>query len=394
MSRSRHHFNRKGKKAESFVHELALKTFLTDWCFLNPSLPNKKELCDLLVVFDNVAIIWQIKNVKPTERGQNSKSEVRKNLRQLSGARRQLFNLKTPIKLRNPRRTAETFDPNAITEVYLISVLLGYRPDFFPFVEPIGGFTAHVFTREFLQVVLSELDTIADFTNYLRAKESFIVNKEFLTIMGGEEELLAIYLKNNRSFGEITNASFVHIEKGFWNEYRTSLEYQSKKQEDQISYAWDGLINKAHEGSKRYEVVARELARPTRFERRVLAKRFVDDQLTAHNDEIHHLYRAAFQGQCATYCFLYCDQHISPDNRKLMLKAICYVVRGKMPQNNKVIGIATEKKFAPSCSYDFCLLVLPVWTSENQRQMEILQKQFGIFETPVMKVVQETEYPH
>ena len=61
MDISKDYFNIKGKNAEQLVQELALKTFLTDWCYLNPMLPNGKELCDLLVIFDTVAVIWQIK---------------------------------------------------------------------------------------------------------------------------------------------------------------------------------------------------------------------------------------------------------------------------------------------------------------------------------------------
>ena len=59
---SKHYFDLKGKSAEKLIHALALRTFLTDWCFLNPKLPNGKELYDLLVIFDNIAIIFQIKD--------------------------------------------------------------------------------------------------------------------------------------------------------------------------------------------------------------------------------------------------------------------------------------------------------------------------------------------
>ena len=60
----KHYFQLKGKDAESILHELAEGTFLTDWCYPNPILPSGKELCDLLVVFDNTAIIWQLKDTK------------------------------------------------------------------------------------------------------------------------------------------------------------------------------------------------------------------------------------------------------------------------------------------------------------------------------------------
>src|SRR5207302_10483253 len=60
----KHYFSLKGKNAENVVHELAKQSFFTDWCYLNPLLPNGQELCDLLVVFDNVALIFQIKDLK------------------------------------------------------------------------------------------------------------------------------------------------------------------------------------------------------------------------------------------------------------------------------------------------------------------------------------------
>src|SRR6266516_1626826 len=119
----KHHFTTKGKNAEQVLSDLAQQTFLADWCFLNPLLPNGKELCDLLVVFDEVAIIWQVKDLKLDNNGNANRREVEKNLRQLSGARRQLFDIKTPIELYNPRRKREVFDPSSSEEVHLISAL-------------------------------------------------------------------------------------------------------------------------------------------------------------------------------------------------------------------------------------------------------------------------------
>src|ERR1043166_9158345 len=72
--RSPHHFQLKGKNAEQFIQQLANKTFLADWCYANPRLPNGKELCDLLVIFDTTALMWQINAVvsKITSRSHNS----------------------------------------------------------------------------------------------------------------------------------------------------------------------------------------------------------------------------------------------------------------------------------------------------------------------------------
>ncbi len=61
---TKQYFQLKGKNAEKIVHDLALKTFMIDWCYLNPMIKSGKELCDLLVVFDNIVIVWQVKDLK------------------------------------------------------------------------------------------------------------------------------------------------------------------------------------------------------------------------------------------------------------------------------------------------------------------------------------------
>ncbi len=177
MNGTKHYFQLKGKNAEKTVHDLALKTFMIDWCYLNPMIKPGKELCDLLVVFDNVVIVWQVKDLKLDRNGKYKKSEVDKNLRQLAGARRQLFDLRKKIELCNPRRSKNFFDPSAISEIYLISVLLGEGEDYYSALEKIKGFDVHVFSKSFTQIVLNELDTISDLCNYLRAKEKFFFRK-------------------------------------------------------------------------------------------------------------------------------------------------------------------------------------------------------------------------
>lgn len=392
------YFYLKGKNAEKIVHELAIKTFLTDWCYLNPKLPNGKELCDLLVIFDEIAIIWQVKDLKLDKYGKYRKAEVEKNLRQLSGARRQLFDLKTAIELENPRRGKEQFDPTVIKEIYLLSILLGKGEKTFSFIENIKNYTVHVLTKNFTQIILSELDTIGDFTDYLRTKEEFLKKNKSLIIMGGEEELLAFYLMNNRGFNRFNRATHIIIDSGSWEHFQNKTEYKAKKKADKVSYGWDSIINRVHMTSSEYEKleyekVARELARPNRFQRRYLSKVYFDAHVRAHNDNAHELFRRILLGEGGTYCFLFQDDPEPREKRKAMLAAICWIARGKHQQNKKVLGIATEMKIRPACSYDFCLLDIPKWTAENQNDMEKLQKETGIFVNPNMGYTHEDEYP-
>jgi SEC-C motif len=244
------YFNIKGKIAEEIVHNLAKNTFLSDWCYLNPKLPDGKELCDLLIVYDDTAIIWQIKDLKLDENNRYKKEEVEKNLRQLSGARRSMFDLKTNITLTNPRRGDEVFSPQNIKNIYLVSVLFGQGEDYLSPIENIRGHMAHIFTRDFTQIILTELDTIYDFTEYLKAKEALIKTKKEFLIGGGEEELLATYLLENRSFSQFDGYDFITIGEGYWEMFQEKPEYKAKKAEDKISYIWDGIINRAYEGGK------------------------------------------------------------------------------------------------------------------------------------------------
>jgi len=391
---SEHYFNLKGKTAEQLVQELALKTFLTDWCYLNPILPNGKELCDLLVVFDDIAIIWQIKDLKLNKQGKYKKSEVAKNLRQLSGAHRQLFQLKTPIELNNPRRGEEPFTPESIKGIYLISVLLGKGEDTLSPLEDLKDSFVHVFDRDFTQIILNELDTISDFTDYLKAKEALLKQKNKFVILGGEEELLAAYLIENRSFENLEKASNVLITQGLWEDFINSQEYVRKKKEDEISYAWDSIINIIHTTSPKYEEVARELARPNRFDRRILSKTYYEARMTADSDNTRPIFRRMATLNKFTYCFLFADDKIvTRKHRKDMLRWICYIARGTFKDNKIVIGIATEKKAQPTYSYDFALLDIPEWTAENQREMEEFQQKTKVFLNPNTRVITESEYP-
>lgn len=388
-----HILDLKGKNAENFVYELSQKSFFTDWCYRNPRLPNGKEVCDLLVVYDEMAIIWQVKDLKLDENNKYKKSEVTKNIHQLFTAKHRLFDKNIPIELDNPRRGKEAFNPKLIKEIYLVSALLGKGEDYFSFAEIVKGKIIHTFTREFTEIVLSELDTIRDFVDYLREKESLISTGNKITIMGGERELLAYYLMNERSFEQLKIADFAIIEEGLWLELQKRSEYIAKKNEDKISYLWDEIINRAHTCGGEYERVAREMARPNRFERRTLSKAFFGAHIIAHKERDRNTFRRIVKKAGTTYCFVFLDDPEPRTRRKELLAAVCLIARGIHQDNQKVIGIATEMKIREICSYDFCLLEIPQWTDEAQKEMERLQKETGILTSYKKRLVHEDEYP-
>jgi len=156
-----HRFRLKGKRAEEMLEELARETFFTDWCFPNPRLPSGKEVCDLLVIFESTALIWQIKNLRVRADERYNPGEVAKNLKQLGGARRSLLDLKIPIKVENPRRGKEVFDPSIVKEAFLLSVLAGPGEAFYTPSATVAGHVAHIFSGAALERTLDEQHTFA-----------------------------------------------------------------------------------------------------------------------------------------------------------------------------------------------------------------------------------------
>lgn len=386
-------FQLKGKKAEEWVYELASESFLVDWCYKNPKLPNGNELCDLLVVFDDTLIIWQIKDLKTGKDGKYRESEVNKNLSQLSGARRSLLDLKREIILDNPRRGQEKFNPNKIKEVYLISALVGEEQNFFSFFEEFKNKKIHVFNKEAVEIILNELDTIKDFIGYLKEKEK-LFSKDTKKFWGsGEKDLLAYYIMKGRSFDELMGADVIYLAEGFWKHLNRKPEYKEKKERDKISYGWDSIINTIHTCGQEYEPMARELARTSRFERRILGKSFFDAHVKAHNQKENNVFRRVMKLGGVTYCLMFLNENNSREFRKNLLKDTCFVARGIHKENKKVIGIATEMKIKPTCSYDFCIVDIPDWGDDEQKQMKEIQKELGIFVNPTITPFHEDEYP-
>jgi len=383
----------KGQKAERAIHDLAEKTFLVDWCYPNPQRPGGKELCDLLVVFDDTALIWQIKDLKLDGEGRYKPKEVEKNLRQLAGARRTLFELPGPIHLSNPRRDTESFDPSPISRVFLISVLMGEGEEYYPFLQAYKHHTVHVLTRDFAPLLMSELDTVSDFVRYFTAKEALLEDGQRVQLVGGEEELLAYFILHERSFKGLENHDLIMIDQGCWEEVQKLPAYMRKKKADEMSYVWDSIIERAHEGSAEYERVARELARPDRFQRRVLSKCFFESQVRAHESDPSKVYRHLTEAGGVTYCFIFLDDPEPRTRRKEMLQAMCYIARGKMRQNTKVLGVATERTLAPTCSYDFCFLDFPTWNDQCQKHADELQDATGILSNVEERRISEDEFP-
>jgi hypothetical protein len=182
------------------------------------------------------------------------------------------------------------------------------------------------------------------------------------------------------------------IDDTVWPTFSRSPRFLAKKREDEISYGWDSIIDRAHDGSTAaYERAARELARPDRFARRVLSKTFLE-AYKEHWRSPLPLFRPMTALDDTTYCFLFMeDGHELPRKRRTaMLSLMCFVARGLPPFNSRVVGVATEKE---NRSYDYCIFIQPKWRPEDEARKLEIQKEYGIFVNPKVLQAGEDEYP-
>jgi len=180
------------------------------------------------------------------------------------------------------------------------------------------------------------------------------------------------------------------IDDTIWSAIQKKPEFIAKKQLDKVSYGWDSMIDRAHEGSSQYERVARELARPDRFTRRVLSEAFFE----AYKELVsstHEMLRRRMPLGDTMYCFLITndDEYPSP-RRRQMLSLMCQVARGLPPMNKRVIGVATGKS---NRSYDFVQLYTENWSDEDEQRKQAIQKKYGIFVSPRITASDADEYP-
>jgi hypothetical protein len=286
------------------------------------------------------------------------------------------------MDLKNARRRPQRFDPTIVKRVFLVSAILGEGEEFYSLFAEAKGHPVHVMSGRSLEIVLGELDTIADFVDYLKAKEELLANKRTkVAILGGEEELLAFYLMNGRTFAPMFDKDRVIIEEGMWKGFTKSETFLSKKSADRISYGWDRLIDTAHTmPEEHYEKIAREMARPNRFVRRMIADAFYQAHRKAEaiGETKGRLFRRAAVIGDTTYVFLFWDPEDTVEERRDNLTMTMVVARDLYPQNKKVVGVSMTFGDRPK-SWDFAAFYSETWTEEDHAEAVKLREGLGIF---------------
>lgn len=385
----------KGKAAEKLLERVANHAYLPSFCFPNPMHPDTgKEICDMLVVCGTRALIWQVKSLKKRDTGEFKRGEVDKAIRQCRGAKRILGSLGT-LSLKASNGKNYDVDFAEVTDCHQIAVFIGDEPDFIGFYDDEADAGVHLFTNAFTGKALSYLDTIADLSEYLTAKEQFLHGTKTSMILSGDEaNLLAYYLEHERTFSPLdkqtADSNMVYFDaETLWDDFIKSDHFKRKQRADSISGGWDYMIGLAAEQAGDRAMGRRLVAilsSHNRVERRIYSDGFLTGWTTAEKQPTGHIYRRLIpvdvNGEKVMYIFQWLGDDTVKDReaRKGMLQLTGLVARKMHPEYQTIVGITSERRIREHSPIDFMLLDLsePNWTKELQERADLAQEKLGI----------------
>lgn len=451
--------------AERYLVKLCDRSFLRLWSY--PGVYRNqaagkgsivgKEVCDLLVVFENHILLFSDKYCEFPNTGNIdldwsrwARRAILESAEQLYGAERwikaypdrlfldheckQLF----PIELPNPNSAkfhrilvahgasnrcqqelggsgSLMINSEIIGKDHLRKIEDGGMPFAVGQVDPKRGYV-HIFDDTSLDIVMTTLDTISDFAAYLEKKEK-LLGRMIDVGAAGEEELLAFYLKDLNDEGEhdfviSSDPNAFFLSEGFWDHFTNSPERISQIEANKISYAWDALIEQfiTHiiNGTQYYrnlsdpsspDKVVRCLARESRTRRRMLIRSLFE--LIEKNPKSYKATRVVSPSKPGDpyYVFLLLP-HLTgiPEAeyrkvRRNLLEAYCMVTKLTFPEAQDIVGIATESGTEDYRSEDALYLDARNWTADQQAEAQSLQNDLGLLRQVDKFASKEYEYP-
>jgi hypothetical protein len=450
--------------SERHLARLAEKSFLNLWSY--PSLfrdqkqsgvGDGKELCDLLVVFDKTILIFSEKTIAWPQGDVRLawsrwvKRAIRASTDQAKGAERWLA--QHPKRIFLDRECTKPFPIDFPSlenrEIHRVIIANGaaeesrrhypgssgsfviqpsiqgdqhWNGEGAPFaigdVDPQGSFV-HVFDEVALDVVMRELDTIIDFTDYLDKRAIFIRSGK-LREAHGEENLLGFYAVriNEQGDHDFFSAqefpSNVKIGRDLYSGLTSDLRYIAKVEENKISYLWDELINGftkhmlggtsiTPDGSafdlNQSEAGVRFMAAQNRFQRRCHAIAVADALKTGKQKEIFFRLMVGEPGTkgAETAFFIltmkyqkWMEDHGGYQQYRLKRSERAqFYARGileRFPYLERVIGIAREPPDqGAGVSEDLLYAKQFDWSDDDREAIKVDSKALGILQDGVVQ---------
>lgn len=466
-------------ESERYLARLADRTFLNLWSYPNPYREQKlggvgdgKELCDVLVVCSPHVIIFSEKEITWTDTETNVawgrwyRRAVQAAATQLKGAERWINEFPKRIFLDQSCETPFPLDFPPIEErrIHRVVVARGaaaacrtyfdggmgtlvvrpglkgkdhlnpaaayYTPFAIGDIDPTGDFV-HVFDEVALDLVMRELDTITDFTEYLDKRAAFLRSGR-LGQADGEEDLLAYYATRINASGEHdfippegktwAQTAPVAISPGQFARMLAEPQYQAKKQADEVSYAWDGLIEQFtdhliggttivlpghHYSLTDSELAVRYMALQNRFHRRGHSQAILEALAIGRNQQVFFRALLSPDGSpgAETGFFILTLKYLDwmdasggyekyREFRAFYLRTYAQAALIRWPYLKRIIGIAMEPPAqGRGASEDIIYAIQSNWTDAEKAQLQEDCNKLGIMGPLQKRAYRGTEFP-
>ena len=444
---------------EQFLTELCGRTFLRLWSYANPHKDDGHEFCDILAVFENHVFIFFDREKQLTQFTEEEDAQIRwdrwkrrvidKQVNTAHGAERYL---RSGRKVFLDAKKTKEFPVPVNTEAMVVhkiiiahgaadacknfsesnvsgSLAISYgEPDAsdpFPFMIHLDKTApVHVFDSHNLPIILGELDTVKDFSDYLDAKVRAIASLQSL-LYCGEEDLLAHYWLNLDSDGKThyigvndSTINGVMVGEGEWHDLITLPQYIETKKANRQSYLWDKIIQRTCDNWLKGKLLGdgellsgrgaiHEMAKEPRFMRRVIVERMVNaiNAFPSGKDNPKR-YLSFFNSFYPNkgYVFLQIwvptsmrgDEDTFRATRQDILRIACGAAKNHYPHLHTVIGIAIPPpKLENEIGEDLLWLDCSEWPEERRAEYEELNKGWNFFATgtPIEKKISEFVHP-
>ena len=436
-------------ETEELLVSLCDRTFLKLWSYPNPVKDDGHELCDLLAVFENHVFIFFDRHKKLAHTSEIDlnvlwkrwkRNVIDAQIKTAHGAQRYIASGRS-IYLDGKRQVPFPFSIN-VNEIIVHKIIIAHGAkeaceDFsdenvygslaIEYGKPNNQFDTPfmvcidkenpvlVFDSHNLSIILSELDTVLDFSMYLDSKLQAIATFDSLMYCG-EEDLLAHYYANfddktKRHFIGTKDTSFntVMIGEGEWNDFIKLDQYKNTKHANQVSYLWDELLQKTSQNSLAGKLLGhdplngrsaiQEMAKEPRFMRRSLSEKITEVIQNFPEPTSDMMRQMSFMPSFSSnkgYVFLqlFTSESIRSEpnyreKRQSILEIACAAAKNKFPKLKVVVGIAINApKYVEENSEDFLLMDCESWTEERKLYYEKLNNEWNFFRTFGLKQTQ------
>jgi len=293
-------------------------------------------------------------------------------------------------------------------------------------VIPSGSFV-HVLDDVSLEIVMRELDTVRDFTDYLEKKKEFVRSGKLL-LAYGEENLLAYYAIRINGDGDhdfvVDEAAVpITISRESYANLISNPQYVAKKRADKISYVWDYFITLFTDHMlngtsitlddhkfelRKNEIGVRYMALEMRFRRRSHGEAIMGALERGISEEAFFRMMLApadaRDNETAFFIMTFKYQDWMEDKggyeqyrRKRAERAMVYArgVLEKYPYLKRIVGISREPpEQGRGVSEDLIYAEQSDWSDEERQRIRDNCQEIGVLQRPLrMRPVVGDEYP-